>query len=105
MSLADRIKPWHLALAGGAGVGSIILAVLVVKKKREFEVQANAMRAQLTNDMATGVYARQLDALRVELGAYAETVANRAADEHIAQTYGLTPARMEGLRRLAAVFR
>lgn len=105
MSLADRIKPWHIALAGGASVGSIILAALIIQKKRAFEVEANAMRAQLTNDLARGAYRAQLDRLTAELGTYAETVANRAADEHIAQGYGLTPARMEGLRRLAAVLR
>lgn len=103
--MMERIKPWHVALIGGVGASAWLAAFLIIKKKQAFEVEANAMRAQLTNDMARGVYRAQLDTLRTELAAHAETVANRAADEHIAQTYGLTPSRMEGLRRLAAVLR
>jgi hypothetical protein len=98
------MKSWHVALIGGTGASAIVLTFLILQKKREFEVESNRMRTQLTSDIARGEYRTQLDALRAQLSAYAEVVANQAADAHLINTYGLTPERMAGLRRLAAMF-
>ena len=97
-------KPWHMALAGGVTASSVLLGFFIMKKKREFEAESAVIQQQLTTDMASGVYAAQLAALRVQLAAHAEVVANRAADAHLASAYGLTATRMAGLQRLVRIF-
>lgn len=98
------LRPWHVALLSGTLAGFGVMTFFIAAKKKEFEAASNQMRTQLTSEMARGEYRTQLDALRVQLAARAEVIANQAADAHLINAYGLTPERMEGMRRLASRF-
>lgn len=95
------MRPWAAAALGGITASGVVLVFCMLRKKAEIEREGNVLRAQLTQRFTFGAYRAQMDRLRTELGAHAETVANRAADEHLASAYGLTRDRMQQMQALA----
>lgn len=92
---------WGMVLLGSAVGGSIVLAIMLVRKRKELEQRALAFRAQLETEEGQAIVTRQMAQMRIELGQHAERVANQAADQHIGTVYGLTPARLQAVERLA----
>lgn len=89
----------------GSLVGSgILLVVLLYRKKAQLGARSELFRMQLEARENSPIASQQLAALKVDLGHYAETLANHSADDFVGRVYGLTPDRMQKLSHLLAQF-
>jgi len=96
-----ELKPWFWVFGGSLAASGILLTFLILEKKKALEQRANELRMQLTAQSGTSVYAQQMTQMRHDLETYTDTLAHRAADDHIGRYYGLTPERMTNIQRLA----
>jgi len=93
---------WKMVLLGAGVGGGLVLGYMLWRTKKELDQKARLFRLQLESEEGQAIVTQQMTQMRADLGTFAERVANKAADDHIGTTYGLTPARMhavEGLMR------
>lgn len=95
------MRPWMWAALGGVGGAAATFGLLMLTKRPDLERRGEVLRRQLEGRERLGPYSLQMYRLSVDLGRYAETVANRAADEHLATVYGLSRERMQSMQALA----
>lgn len=93
-----RKGPLAAALVSGLVVGGGLVAYLAMQKGHELELRGRLLSAALAQE-GTGVEAvliTQGTNMQPRLVAYATA----AAEAHLAQAYGLTPERIQGITRL-----
>jgi conjugal transfer/entry exclusion protein len=87
------------AAIGGLLVGGGIVAVLALQKGQELQVRGQLLSASLT-DQGTSLQTL-LTANGTAMQTRLQDYAQQAAQDHLAQAYGLTTERMARLQRLA----
>lgn len=95
---------WPVVLLGSAVGGGIVLGIMLAREKKELDRRGVELRQQLESPEGQAIVTRQIAQMRIDLGNYAERVANQAADDHIGTYYGLTQERMQAVERLVRSF-
>lgn len=99
------MRPWHVALGGGVLASGVLLYFFATEKKETYEARGRAIEAAMATGQGQSVLAREAQAIKGRLETYGrqytERLAQASADAHMARAYGITPARIQGLDRLA----
>jgi len=98
---------WGLAGLSGLVVGGAVCAALLYARSGELAERGQLLQASLTlggDDLRTYFLGQRAE-VEARIGQIAQQtggyVARRTADEYLASTYGLTPARIASLRTLS----
>lgn len=99
------MKAWVAASVGGLVGCAAVLAVVLPKTIRRLEARGAALQAAAESGEGRTAFTRQVAALRGELDAYAtayaDPLAQRAANDHMMTAYGINEQRVQKLERLA----